>query len=96
MDGRFLDMIYPMDVREAAQLEAGDFEYRRIPTYQVPPSYTDNLRQNLHVERFYALPNATRIFTCQDYQPGGQSVQYESTVGEQKATNTCGPVRLTV
>lgn len=39
------------------------------------------------IQRFYALPNTVRIFTCHDYQPGGRPVQYESTVGEQKATN---------
>ncbi|MGE0821150.1 MAG: MBL fold metallo-hydrolase [Candidatus Binatia bacterium] len=39
------------------------------------------------IQRFYAMPNTTRIFTCHDYQPGGRAVQYESTVGEQKATN---------
>ena len=39
------------------------------------------------IQRFYALPNTMRIFTCHDYQPGGRSVQYESTVGEQKASN---------
>jgi len=39
------------------------------------------------IQRFYAPPNTTRIFTCHDYQPGGRPVQYESTVSEQKATN---------
>jgi len=39
------------------------------------------------IQRLYALPNTTRIFTCHDYQPGGRLVLYESTVGEQKATN---------
>jgi len=39
------------------------------------------------IQRLYALPNTTRIFTCHDYQPSGRPVLYESTVGEQKATN---------
>jgi glyoxylase-like metal-dependent hydrolase (beta-lactamase superfamily II) len=39
------------------------------------------------IQRFYAMPDATRIFTCHDYQPGGRPLQYESTVGEQKALN---------
>jgi glyoxylase-like metal-dependent hydrolase (beta-lactamase superfamily II) len=39
------------------------------------------------IQRMYALPNTTRVFTCHDYQPGGRPVQYESTVGEQKAAN---------
>ncbi len=39
------------------------------------------------IQRFYAMPNTTRIFTCHDYQPEGRPLQYESTVGEQKAMN---------
>jgi glyoxylase-like metal-dependent hydrolase (beta-lactamase superfamily II) len=39
------------------------------------------------IQRLYAMPNTTRLFTCHDYQPGGRSLQYESTIGEQKATN---------
>jgi len=39
------------------------------------------------IQRFYAMPDTTRIFTCHDYQPGGRPLQYESTVGEQKASN---------
>jgi len=34
-----------------------------------------------------ALPDATRVFTGHDYQPGGRKPMWESTVGEQKATN---------
>ena len=33
------------------------------------------------------MSSTTRVFTCHDYQPGGRPLQYESTVGEQKATN---------
>jgi glyoxylase-like metal-dependent hydrolase (beta-lactamase superfamily II) len=39
------------------------------------------------IQRLYTTPNTTRVFTCHDYQPGGRPLQYESTVGEQKATN---------
>lgn len=34
-----------------------------------------------------ALPDATRLFTGHDYQPGGREVRFESTVGEQKRDN---------
>jgi len=34
-----------------------------------------------------SLPDATRIFTGHDYQPGGRDPRWESTVAEQKATN---------
>ncbi len=39
MDGRFIDIINPMDVRESVQLEASDFEYRRIPTWMANVTY---------------------------------------------------------
>lgn len=35
-----------------------------------------------------ALPDETRLFTGHDYQPGGRKPCWESTVAEQKATNT--------
>ncbi|MBI3797196.1 MAG: MBL fold metallo-hydrolase [Deltaproteobacteria bacterium] len=39
------------------------------------------------IQKLYALPEATRIFTCHDYQPGGRALRYESTVGEERTTN---------
>jgi hypothetical protein len=39
MDGRFIDIINPMDIRESVQLEASDFEYRRIPTWMANVTY---------------------------------------------------------
>jgi len=39
MDGRFIDVINPMDVRESVQLEASDYEYRRIPTWMANVTY---------------------------------------------------------
>ena len=39
MDGRFIDIVNPMDIREAVQLEASDFEYRRIPTWMANVTY---------------------------------------------------------
>jgi len=35
----------------------------------------------------YSLPDDTRVFTGHDYQPGGRAVQWESTIGEEKAHN---------
>jgi glyoxylase-like metal-dependent hydrolase (beta-lactamase superfamily II) len=39
------------------------------------------------IQRLYALPDDTRIFTCHDYQPGGRALRYQSTVGEERAAN---------
>jgi glyoxylase-like metal-dependent hydrolase (beta-lactamase superfamily II) len=39
------------------------------------------------IQRLYALPDATRLFTCHDYQPGGRKLRFESTVAEQKGGN---------
>nr|WIE89106.1 MBL fold metallo-hydrolase [Mesorhizobium sp. WSM4875] len=35
-----------------------------------------------------SLPGQTRVYTGHDYQPGGREPRWESTVAEQKATNT--------
>jgi glyoxylase-like metal-dependent hydrolase (beta-lactamase superfamily II) len=40
------------------------------------------------IQDILALPDETRIFTGHDYQPGGREPKWESTVAEQKATNT--------
>ena len=39
------------------------------------------------IQKILALSDATRIFTCHDYPPEGQSPAWESTVGEQKKKN---------
>ncbi len=39
------------------------------------------------IEAILALPDETRIFVGHDYQPGGREPRWESTVGEQKASN---------
>jgi glyoxylase-like metal-dependent hydrolase (beta-lactamase superfamily II) len=39
------------------------------------------------IQRLYALPDDTRVLTCHDYQPGGRALRYESTIGEERATN---------
>lgn len=38
-------------------------------------------------KRLYALPDATKVFTGHDYQPGGRALRYESTIAEEKQTN---------
>jgi glyoxylase-like metal-dependent hydrolase (beta-lactamase superfamily II) len=40
------------------------------------------------IQKLLALPESTRIFTCHDYPPQGQSENYVSTVAEQKAKNS--------
>lgn len=40
------------------------------------------------IQEILALPDATRVFTGHDYREGGREARWESTVGEQKRTNT--------
>jgi glyoxylase-like metal-dependent hydrolase (beta-lactamase superfamily II) len=39
------------------------------------------------IRRMYALPDATRVFVCHDYGPGGRDVACETTIGAQKRGN---------
>lgn len=39
------------------------------------------------IARLYELPDATRVFVCHDYQPGGRELRFETTLGEQKRSN---------
>lgn len=39
------------------------------------------------IKKLYELPDSTRVFIGHDYQPGGRMLQYETTIGEQKANN---------
>ena len=48
------------------------------------------------ITRILALPDETRVFVGHDYGPGGRDVRWESTVAEQKATNTHFASRPTV
>lgn len=50
-----------------------------------PGGSAEVLYESIH--QLYALPDNTRVFTCHDYQPGGRAVRYESTIGEERATN---------
>ncbi len=40
------------------------------------------------IDAILALPDETRIFVGHDYQPGGREPAWESTVAEQRTTNT--------
>ena len=40
------------------------------------------------IMQILALPDETRLFTGHDYRPNGRAAQWESTVGEQKRSNT--------
>jgi glyoxylase-like metal-dependent hydrolase (beta-lactamase superfamily II) len=39
------------------------------------------------IQRLYALPDATRVFVCHDYGPGGREPRAQTTIAEQKAAN---------
>ena len=39
------------------------------------------------IHRILALPDATRLFMCHDYQPDGRALQYMTTVAEQRTSN---------
>lgn len=39
------------------------------------------------IKRLLTLPDETRMFVCHDYQPNGRELQYETTVGMQRAEN---------
>lgn len=39
------------------------------------------------IQRLYALPDATRVFVCHDYAPGGRAHACETRIGEQKRAN---------
>ena len=54
MDGRFIDVINSMDQRESVQLEASDYEYRRLPTWMANATYFfgGNSLQLLYIPNF--------------------------------------------
>jgi glyoxylase-like metal-dependent hydrolase (beta-lactamase superfamily II) len=39
------------------------------------------------IQRLFELPDATRVFVCHDYGPGGRDVACETTIGAQKRDN---------
>ena len=39
------------------------------------------------IQRILSLPEATTLYMCHDYRPGGREVAFETTVGAQRAAN---------
>lgn len=39
------------------------------------------------IQLILSLPDEVRLFICHDYGPGGRTIAWETTVGEQKASN---------
>lgn len=39
------------------------------------------------IQKVLSLPDEVRLFMCHDYMPGGRELEYETTVGEEKAKN---------
>ncbi len=39
------------------------------------------------IQKLYAMPDDTRVFVAHDYQPGGRELEFETTIGESKASN---------
>lgn len=39
------------------------------------------------IQRVLALPDEMRLFICHDYGPGGRAIAWETTIGDQRATN---------
>ena len=39
------------------------------------------------IQKVLALPDAMRLFMCHDYGPNGRDIQWETTVGEERAHN---------
>lgn len=39
------------------------------------------------IQKVLSLPDEMRLFMCHDYGPGGRTIQWETTVAEQKANN---------
>ncbi|MBB5514413.1 glyoxylase-like metal-dependent hydrolase (beta-lactamase superfamily II) [Rubricella aquisinus] len=39
------------------------------------------------IQKVLSLPDEMRLFMCHDYGPNGRAIQWETTVGEQKASN---------
>jgi len=51
-----------------------------------PAGSAEQLYDSIH-GKLYQLPDSTRVFVGHDYQPGGRSVEYQSTIGAQKKSN---------
>lgn len=51
-----------------------------------PRGSAAELYRSVH-DRLYALPDATRVYVGHDYQPGGRTLRFESTIGIEKRSN---------
>jgi glyoxylase-like metal-dependent hydrolase (beta-lactamase superfamily II) len=51
-----------------------------------PGGSADDLYESV-TRRIYAEPDETRIFVGHDYQPGGRELEYQTSVGAEKASN---------
>lgn len=40
------------------------------------------------IQRLYRFPASTRVFVGHDYQPGGREIRCETTIGEERSSNT--------
>lgn len=81
-------MINPMDVRESVQLEASDFEYRRIPTWMANATYFwgANSLQFLYIPNFEQerlptvgspwFPPSVPPLIYTSYDGGGRNTSY--------------------
>jgi glyoxylase-like metal-dependent hydrolase (beta-lactamase superfamily II) len=39
------------------------------------------------IQKLFVLPDATRLFMCHDYAPGGREIRWETTVADEKQHN---------
>lgn len=46
------------------------------------------------IQKLYRLPDETKVFVGHDYMPGGRPLAYESTIGEEKRSNSKLPASL--
>jgi glyoxylase-like metal-dependent hydrolase (beta-lactamase superfamily II) len=51
-----------------------------------PGGSAEELYTSVH-DKLYGLADATRVFVGHDYQPGGRSVAYETTIGRSRHSN---------
>lgn len=51
-----------------------------------PAGSSDELYTSVH-EKLYNLPNHFRVFVGHDYLPNGRDLEFQSTIGEEKAMN---------
>jgi glyoxylase-like metal-dependent hydrolase (beta-lactamase superfamily II) len=75
---RFDDAIFTGDALFMPDMGTGRCDF--------PGGSADDLYESI-ANRLYQLPDETRVFVGHDYQPGGRELAYETTIGEQKASN---------